>query len=141
MKRRVILSAALAVALATPALTLAQGYGDPGNRGRDNRGDNNTRDERNDNNARDNRGDNNGRDNNGRDNHADHERGAGPQHAYHKGDRLRPEEHRKEYVVNDWRTRHLRQPPKGHHWVKSGDDYVLAAIATGVIADIVLANR
>jgi Ni/Co efflux regulator RcnB len=65
------------------------------------------------------------------------ERGAGP-HGYHKGDRLRAEDHRSEYVVNDWQNRHLREPPRGYHWVRSGDDYVLAAIATGVIADILL---
>lgn len=66
------------------------------------------------------------------------ERGAGPNHSYHKGDRLPAAEHSKEYVVNDWHARNMRQPPNGYHWVRSGDDFVLAAIATGVIADIVL---
>jgi Ni/Co efflux regulator RcnB len=75
---------------------------------------------------------------NRRDDHAQNERGAGPHHAYHKGDRLPAEERRNEYVVNDWHSRNLREPPAGHHWVRSGDDYVLAAIATGVIADIAL---
>jgi len=60
---------------------------------------------------------------------------------YHKGERLRAEDHRKEYVVNDWHERHLREPPHGYHWVRSGDDYVLAAIATGVIADVLLNHR
>jgi Ni/Co efflux regulator RcnB len=77
--------------------------------------------------------------NRGRDEHArDNEPGAGPNHSYHRGDRLPAAEHRKEYEVNDWRSRNLREPPAGHHWVRSGDDYVLAAIATGVIADIAL---
>ena len=77
-----------------------------------------------------------------RDEHAQRdERGAGPQHAYHRGDRLPAREHTKQYEVNDWRGQHLREPPKGHHWVRSGDDYVLAAIATGVIADIVLSHH
>ena len=65
------------------------------------------------------------------------ERGAGP-HGYHKGDRLRAEDHRSEYVVNDWHSRNLREPPRGYHWVQHGDDFVLAAIATGVIADVML---
>lgn len=74
-----------------------------------------------------------------RDDHRDeHERGAGPRHDYHKGDRLRAEDRRNEYVVNDWRERRLHEPPRGYHWVRSGDDFVLAAIATGVIADIAL---
>jgi Ni/Co efflux regulator RcnB len=78
----------------------------------------------------------------GRDEHAQQdERGAGPNHAYRRGDRLPAAEHKKEYEVTDWRSRHLREPPAGHHWVRSGDDYVLAAVATGVIADIVLNHR
>jgi Ni/Co efflux regulator RcnB len=73
-----------------------------------------------------------------RDDHG--ERGAGPNHQYHKGDRLPEAEHRKENVVNDWHSRNLREPPSGYHWVKSGDDFVLAAVATGIIADLVLSH-
>jgi Ni/Co efflux regulator RcnB len=40
--------------------------------------------------------------------------------------------------VNDWRGHHLSAPPRGHPWVQVGPDYVLAAIATGVIANLVL---
>jgi Ni/Co efflux regulator RcnB len=79
-------------------------------------------------------------DNRDRENHAQQERGAGPNHSYHKGDRLPAAEHRKEDVVNDWQARNMREPPSGHHWVRSGDDFVLAAIATGVIADVVLTH-
>ena len=68
------------------------------------------------------------------------ERDANAHHRYHKGERLREEERSNEYVVNDWHARHLRQPPHGYHWVRNGDDVVLAAIATGVIADVI-ANR
>jgi Ni/Co efflux regulator RcnB len=68
------------------------------------------------------------------------ERGAGPNHSYHRGDRLPAEEHNSRYVVNDWRSRNLREPPNGYHWVQSGNDYVLAAIATGVIADLLLSR-
>jgi hypothetical protein len=75
----------------------------------------------------------------GQDEHAQqNERGAGPNHSYHKGDRLSAEDHNKRYEVNDWHSRNMREPPAGYHWVRSGDDFVLAAIATGVIADILL---
>lgn len=42
-------------------------------------------------------------------------------------------------VVRDYRTYRLRQPPRGYHWVR-GDDgqYLLVAVATGIIMDIVL---
>jgi Ni/Co efflux regulator RcnB len=45
------------------------------------------------------------------------------------------------YVVTDWRARHLRQPPRGYHYVRSDNgDFLLVAITTGVIASI-LANH
>ena len=68
------------------------------------------------------------------------ERGAGPNHAYHKGDRLPTAEHHRQYVVDDWRNHHLTAPPRGYHWVQSGNDYVLVAIATGIIARLLLNN-
>jgi Ni/Co efflux regulator RcnB len=44
-------------------------------------------------------------------------------------------------VVDDWRGHRLRQPPRGYHWVQTGGDYVLAAIATGVITDLIINSR
>ena len=41
----------------------------------------------------------------------------------------------------DWRAHHLRQPPRGYHWVQNGDNYVLAAVAGGLIASIIAANN
>ncbi len=38
----------------------------------------------------------------------------------------------------DYRQHHLRKPPRGYEWRDVGGRYVLAAVATGVIADIVL---
>ena len=41
------------------------------------------------------------------------------------------------HVVTDWRARHLRQPPRGYHYVRSDNgDYLLVAITTGIIASI-----
>lgn len=41
------------------------------------------------------------------------------------------------YVVNDWRARRLRAPPRGYHYVRSDNgDFLLVAITTGVIASI-----
>lgn len=40
------------------------------------------------------------------------------------------------YVVNDWSRYHLRQPPRGYYWYRTGNDFVLAAIATGLIYDL-----
>lgn len=72
--------------------------------------------------------------------HRDDQRGGGPKHDLHRGQHLSKEYLDSRYVVNDWNSRHLSAPPKGHHWVRVGDDYVLTAIATGVIADVLLHN-
>jgi Ni/Co efflux regulator RcnB len=65
-------------------------------------------------------------------------RGVGPGHEYYRGDRLPPEYRHRQYVVNDWRGHHLSAPPRGYQWVQSGGDYVLIAIATGIIAQLLL---
>jgi Ni/Co efflux regulator RcnB len=67
-------------------------------------------------------------------------RGAGPYHKFHRGDRLSAEYRHRQYVVDNWRIHHLSPPPRGYHWVQTGPDYVLVAITTGIIAQIVLSN-
>ncbi len=68
------------------------------------------------------------------------ERGAGPDHNFYRGGRLSPEYRNRQYVVDDWRDHHLSAPPRGYHWVQTGGDYVLVAIATGIIAQVLLGN-
>lgn len=65
-------------------------------------------------------------------------RGAGPDHRFYRGNRLPPEWRHNRYVVNDWRGHRLNAPPRGYHWVQTGADYVLVAIATGLILQILL---
>ena len=68
------------------------------------------------------------------------DRGAGPDHAFYRGERLPPDYRSRQYVVEDWRGHGLHSPPRGYHWVQTGGDYVLAAIATGTILELLL-NR
>jgi Ni/Co efflux regulator RcnB len=42
------------------------------------------------------------------------------------------------YYITDYRPYRLPPPPRNHQWVQVGADYVLIAIATGIIANIVL---
>jgi len=72
----------------------------------------------------------------GRDMH--YNRGAGPRHDWYPGSRLPPEYRSRRYVVEDWRGHRLSPPPSGYHWVQAGGDYVLVAIATGIIAQLLL---
>lgn len=45
-----------------------------------------------------------------------------------------------QYVVVNYRQHRLAPPPRGQQWVQVGADYVLVAVATGIIANIIL-NR
>lgn len=57
---------------------------------------------------------------------------------FHRG-RYIPREYRSHnYYVNDWRGHRLSAPPRGHQWVQVGGDYVLIAVATGVIVNLML---
>jgi Ni/Co efflux regulator RcnB len=57
---------------------------------------------------------------------------------YRRGGYL-PVEYRTRYVVTDWRHDRLRPPPRGYHWVRSDNgDFLLVAIATGAIVDLLL---
>ena len=40
----------------------------------------------------------------------------------------------------DWHAQHLRTPPRGYEWRQVDGNYVLAAVATGVIASVVAAS-
>jgi Ni/Co efflux regulator RcnB len=42
------------------------------------------------------------------------------------------------YVVRDYGYYRLRPPPRGYHWVRANNEYLLVAIATGIILDIAL---
>lgn len=147
MKKTAIASAILAASMLTGSLAIAQRdeplnnpmRTDPGQR-------HDMRDRANNFQRPDYRGDNrnNGR-NNGRGN--DHqqrfdrgERGAGPDHAYYRGERMPPQYRTRQYIVEDWRGHNLSAPPRGYQWVQSGGDYVLVAIATGIILQLLLNN-
>ena len=66
--------------------------------------------------------------------------GAGPHHNWVRGSRIPPQYRTRHYVLNDWHGHRLSRPPRGYHWVQNGSDYLLVAIATGVIAQIILSH-
>jgi Ni/Co efflux regulator RcnB len=160
MKIARIVSAVLALSLSASGLSFAQGdkpaptnedvaaqlraaqqgqRGNPGNNRRNNPGNNagHQPDQR----QPQARGYNNAqRDQRGYDNSRRDERGAGPDHSFHRGERLPPQYRTNRYVVDDWRGHNLSAPPRGYHWVQTGGDYVLAAIATGLILQLLLNN-
>lgn len=67
----------------------------------------------------------------------------GHQYVHHdewrKGARMRDEDWKRGQRV-DYHERHLRAPPRGYEWREVDGNYVLAAVATGVIASVVAAS-
>ncbi|WP_172448475.1 RcnB family protein [Caulobacter mirabilis] len=55
---------------------------------------------------------------------------------WRRGDRL-PDRYRYGYAV-DYRDYRLAPPPRGYEYRRAGDDVVLAAIATGIIASVLV---
>ena len=124
MNSKAVVSAILAMSLATGGVAFADNHGNRNDRGR---------------NAQEQRGGQ--QDHRANNNYARRdERGAGPNHDFRRGDRLPREYRNRQYVVNDWRGHHLSAPPRGYHWVQTGGDYVLVAIATGVILQLLLSH-
>jgi Ni/Co efflux regulator RcnB len=63
--------------------------------------------------------------------------GAG--HGWRRGERMGYNDWSGAPVV-DYRIHRLRHPPRGYEWRESNGRYVMVAIATGVIASIILSN-
>ncbi len=57
-----------------------------------------------------------------------------------KGDRVPPEYRNRQYVIEDWRRYDLGPPPRGYQWVGIGPDFVLTAIASGIVLQAVLGH-
>ena len=56
-----------------------------------------------------------------------------------KGAKIRDEDWKRGEAV-DYRAHHLKAPPPGHEWRLVDGNYVLAAVATGVIAGVATAE-
>src|SRR5579859_5314355 len=56
-----------------------------------------------------------------------------------KGAKMHDEDWRRGEHV-DYHEHHLRAPPRGYEWRQVDGNYVLAAVATGVIASVVAAE-
>lgn len=65
----------------------------------------------------------------------------GDPHRFSRGERLPPAYRHPNYVVDSWRVHRLYAPPRGHHWVSIGADYLLIAIATGIVVDVLTSPR
>ena len=65
-------------------------------------------------------------------------------HAYRhwqRGQRLDARYRDNRYYVRDYHRYGLRAPPRGYRWQRVDDSYILAAVATGLIASVIIANN
>ncbi|HEY2007381.1 MAG TPA: RcnB family protein [Rhizomicrobium sp.] len=78
-------------------------------------------------------------------NHDDHHPGNSMMmqghHDWHKGDRIGGDDWNRGERVSDYRSNHLRRPPRGYEWRRVDNNYVLAAVAGGVIASVIAASH
>jgi Ni/Co efflux regulator RcnB len=75
-----------------------------------------------------------------RDNRGNDNRGGG--HHWARGQRLPSAYYQDRSHYIDYRSHHLRAPPRGYRWVQTDDNnYAMVAITTGLIASLIAANR
>jgi Ni/Co efflux regulator RcnB len=73
------------------------------------------------------------------DHHDDHHDAYVRHDEWKKGYHMKDEDwHRAQPV--DYRTYHLKSPPRGYEWRSVDGNYVLAAVATGVVASVIVAS-
>jgi Ni/Co efflux regulator RcnB len=124
---KMMMAGALALSIAAGSVATAQPYGKGPGHDQGNHGDQGDRGARGG--DRGDRGDASSHQNWGRD--------YGGQHRYKRGQRIGYNDWSRAPAV-DYRQHHLRQPPRGYEWRESNGQYIMAAVATGVIASIIL---
>jgi len=60
---------------------------------------------------------------------------------WQRGQRLDARYRDNRYYVRDYHRYGLRAPPRGYRWQRVDDSYILAAVATGVILSVIIANN
>ncbi len=59
-------------------------------------------------------------------------------HDYQRGHRAPARFLGNSRMVSDYQRYHLHRPPHGYHWVRGDDnDFLLVAVTTGIVSDIV----
>jgi len=63
-----------------------------------------------------------------------------PKPRWVRGHRMTAAERRRMAEVRDYRRYRLSAPPRGYHWVKVDNDFLLVGVATGLISSIIAAH-
>lgn len=62
-------------------------------------------------------------------------------HSWHKGDHIGADDWNRGVRISNYRHYHLSRPPRGYEWRRVDDNYVLAAVAGGIIASVIAASH
>jgi Ni/Co efflux regulator RcnB len=65
----------------------------------------------------------------------------GRHRGWYKGGRIERNDWNRGERINDYGYYRLSRPPVGYEWRRVDDNYVLAAVAGGLIASVILANH
>ncbi|RAK58574.1 hypothetical protein DJ021_01565 [Phenylobacterium hankyongense] len=64
------------------------------------------------------------------------------QHRWARGERLPANYYHDRSHYVDYRSHHLRRPPRGYQWVQADDgNYAMVALTSGLIATIIASSR
>jgi Ni/Co efflux regulator RcnB len=80
-------------------------------------------------------------------NHDDHHAGnsmmmhAAAGHGWHKGDHIAAADWGRGARITDYGHYHLSRPPHGYEWRRVDNNYVLAAVAGGLVASVIAASN
>jgi Ni/Co efflux regulator RcnB len=119
MKRLLIATTALTLLVAPMSTAFAQNWNDRNNTTTMQRHDNDRRNDF----RNDNRHDN------------------GQHRGWYKGGRIERNDWNRGQRVTDYRRYHLQRPQRGYEWRRVDDNYVMAAVAGGLIASVILASH
>jgi Ni/Co efflux regulator RcnB len=65
----------------------------------------------------------------------------GRHRGWYKGGRIERNDWDRGERINDYRHYRLSRPPRGYEWRRVDNNYVLAAVAGGLIASVIMANH
>ena len=62
-------------------------------------------------------------------------------HSWHKGDHISNADWNRGLHISDYRQYHLSRPPHGYEWRRVDNNFVLAAVAGGLVASVIAASN
>jgi Ni/Co efflux regulator RcnB len=70
----------------------------------------------------------------------DRDRDRGRDHRWEAGERVDHEYLDRRYVIGDWSREGLSRPPRGHEWIRVGDEYMLVRVEDQKIARVMFGD-